>query len=107
MGFLMVHVITLERHSAMEINFVCNTDTSRCISWYFQTSLVGRLFLFVPSLTEGEYLLLVFPFTTLELDFRRETPMDQKRDTDSTCRKGFLGEFGHLIELSVQITGWC
>lgn len=32
MGFLMVHVITLERHSAMEINFVCNTDTSRCIS---------------------------------------------------------------------------
>lgn len=94
MGFLMVHVITLERHSAMEINFVCNTDTSRCISWYFQTSLVGRLFLFVPSLTEGEYLLLVFPFTTLELDFRRETPMDQKGTLIQLVVKDFLANLG-------------
>lgn len=94
MGFLMVHVIILERHSAMEINFVCNTDTSRCISWYFQTSLVGRLFLFVPSLTEGEYLLLVFPFTTLELDFRRETPMDQKGTLIQRVVKDFLANLG-------------
>lgn len=94
MGFLMVHVIILERHSAMEINFVCNTDTSRCISWYFQTSLVGRLFLFVPSLTEGEYLLLVFPFTTLELDFRRETPMDQKGTLIQLVVKDFLTNLG-------------
>lgn len=94
MGFLMVHVIILERHSAMEINFVCNTDTSRCISWYFQTSLVGRLFLFVPSLTEGEYLLLVFPFTTLELDFRRETPMDQKGTLIQLVVKDFLANLG-------------
>lgn len=94
MGFLMVHVIILERHSAMEINFACNTDTSRCISWYFQTSLVGRLFLFVPSLTEGEYLLLVFPFTTLELDFRRETPMDQKGTLIQPVVKDFLANLG-------------
>lgn len=94
MGFLMVHVIILERHSAMEINFVCNTDTSRCISWYFQTSLVGRLFLFVFSLTEGEYLLLVFPFTTLELDFRRETPMDQKGTLIQLVVKDFLANLG-------------
>lgn len=94
MGFLMVHVIILERHSAMEINFVCNTDTSRCISWYFQTSLVGRLFLFVPSLTEGEYLLLVFPFTTFELDFRRETPMDQKGTLIQLVVKDFLANLG-------------
>lgn len=95
MGFLMVHVIILERHSAMEINFVCNTDTSRCISWYFQTSLVGRLFLFVPSLTEGRILaILVSPFTTLELDFRRETPMDQKGTLIQLVVKDFLANLG-------------
>lgn len=71
------------------------------------SNIIGWQFICVCSFTYGgEYLLLVFPFTTLELDFRREAPMD-KKGLISTCRKGFLGEFRHLIELSVQIAGWC
>lgn len=94
MGFLMVHVIILERHSAMEINFVCNIDTSRCISWYFQTSLAGSLFVFVPSLTGGNTCYSVFPFTTLELDFRREAPMDKKGHWFQHVVKDFLANLG-------------
>lgn len=38
--------------------------------------------------------MLVSPFTTLELDFRRETPMDQKGTLIQLVVKDFLANLG-------------
>lgn len=59
------------------------------------SNIIGWQFICVCSFTYGgEYLLLVFSFTTLELDFRREAPMDKKGHWFQHVVKDFLANLG-------------
>lgn len=60
------------------------------------SNIIGWPFIFVCSFTYGGRILaiLVSPFTTLELDFRRETPMDQKGTLIQLVVKDFLTNLG-------------
>lgn len=73
------------------------------------SNIIGWPFIFVCSFTYGGENTCYTRLSIYHIGIRfSPCSIDgSKRDTDSTCRKGFLGEFGHLIELSVQITGWC